>query len=155
MHAMVQYAEIGQLCSILSNVCDPKNNSNNRAKLRPALYRVSHNTWDYKNALGRSGFDFIYVVILPNFWQALAQTTDHLQKCAKKWSFSSKPFFKLTLRFDRFFLQLIPCFMYTNTGKNSLVCLVNIFISWLKNNNKNSNMANKEKITILKWTKGS
>jgi hypothetical protein len=24
--------------------------------------------------------DFIYVVILPNFWQALAQTTDHLQK---------------------------------------------------------------------------
>jgi hypothetical protein len=86
---------------------------------------VSHNTWDYKNALGRplndnieslevSHFeakyqtfqtrgvrfwcvdffvinfskkpttqnleDFIYVVILPNFWQALAQTTDHLQK---------------------------------------------------------------------------
>jgi hypothetical protein len=24
--------------------------------------------------------DFIYVVILPNFWQALAQPTDHLQK---------------------------------------------------------------------------
>jgi hypothetical protein len=87
------------------------------------IYKVSHNTWDYKNALGRplndtieslevSHFeakdhtfqtrgvrfwwveffvlnfsknpmtqhldDFIYVVILPNFWQALAQTTDHL-----------------------------------------------------------------------------
>jgi hypothetical protein len=24
--------------------------------------------------------DFIYVVILPNFWPALAQTTDHLKK---------------------------------------------------------------------------
>jgi hypothetical protein len=24
--------------------------------------------------------DFIYVVILANYWQALAQTTDHLQK---------------------------------------------------------------------------
>jgi hypothetical protein len=45
MHAMVQYAEIGQLCSILSNVFPPSR------------------------------------------------------------------FFKLTLRFDRFFLQLIPCFM--------------------------------------------
>jgi hypothetical protein len=89
------------------------------------MYRVSHNTWDYKNALERplndnieswevSHFeakdhtfqtwgvrfwcvdffvinfsknqmtqnldDFIYLVILPNFWQALAQTTDHLQK---------------------------------------------------------------------------
>jgi hypothetical protein len=86
---------------------------------------VSHNTWDYKNALGRPlndnieswevyhfeakyhtfqtrgvrfwcvdffviNFsknpmtqnldDFIYVVIFPNFWQTLAQPTDHLQK---------------------------------------------------------------------------
>jgi hypothetical protein len=94
-------------------------------------YRVSHNTWDYKNALGwlpndnvenwevspfeakyhtfqTRGFrfwcvdifvlnfskkpttlnldDFIYVVILPNIWQALAQTTDHLQKSsAHQW----------------------------------------------------------------------
>jgi hypothetical protein len=89
------------------------------------LYRVSHNTWDFNNALGRppndnieswevSNFeakdhtfqtqgvrfwcvdffvinfsknpmtqnldDFIFVVILANIWQALAQTTDHLQK---------------------------------------------------------------------------
>jgi hypothetical protein len=96
------------------------------------MYRVSHNTWDYKNALGRplndtieswevSHFeakdhifqtrgvrfwcvdffainfsknpttqnldDFIYVVILANFWQALAQTTDHLQKWPMDTSF--------------------------------------------------------------------
>jgi hypothetical protein len=93
-----------------------------------SVHIPSHNTWDYKNALGRSlnsnikswkvshfetkdhifqiwgvrfwcvnvfviNFsknpmtqnldDFIYVVILPNFWQALAQTTDHLQKWPK------------------------------------------------------------------------
>jgi hypothetical protein len=33
-----------------------------------------------KNPMTQNLDDFIYVVILPNFWQALAQTTDHLQK---------------------------------------------------------------------------
>jgi hypothetical protein len=96
------------------------------ATVTTSIYWVSHNTWDYKNALGRSlndnveswevshfeakdhtfqtrgvwfwcmDFfvinysknpttqnldDFIYVVILPNFWQDLAQPTVH----PKKW----------------------------------------------------------------------
>jgi hypothetical protein len=33
-----------------------------------------------KNPTTQNLDDFIYEVILPNFWQALAQTTDHLQK---------------------------------------------------------------------------
>jgi hypothetical protein len=94
-------------------------------KYHNTIYRVSHNTWDHKNALGWSLYDnveswevshfeakdhtfqtrgvrfwcvdifainysknpmtqnlddFIYVVILPNFWQTIAQPTDHLQK---------------------------------------------------------------------------
>jgi hypothetical protein len=72
--------------------------------------------------------DFIYVVILPIFWQALAQTTDHLWRAlfilytpdtyTQLWIkrsfnkvfwhwislfFPSKTFFKLTLCFDGFF----------------------------------------------------
>jgi hypothetical protein len=45
-----------------------------------------------KNPTTQNVDDFIYVVILANFWQALAQTTDHLQKWpAHHW----RPFFIL------------------------------------------------------------